>query len=408
MKPFVRPTSVVAVALFTLLGGGLAQVGCTSGGSSGGTSGKGGDGAGGSGQGGAGAEAGGSGEGGSGTATGGKKTGGTGGKATGGSGGGTTTGGSGNATGGTVAVTGGSGGTVAVTGGAQGTGPCDPATWRDTHRGGVFGPAAAWGGVGGAGKPYTKETISGVSVWVPGAYADAKDGEVAITFASSGMTTNTLETHSSKMIAAGYMPPMVYVVDGINWGNANTGGAGPDSVRSRADTLLNLFNAVRAKYPKISMDPKMHGTMGQSTAGAVAFDLAWARPDFFGVVIGASTSMMPFMTYIFPYQDKIDASNKDKIRIAFDVGECDLVSEQAFLPTTCNAICQTTNCICGGCTTALYPDADWPKVNRDVTKKLIDLGYKANLLIRARGTHLGFTAAIADDLAFAWRGVMCK
>jgi|GEM_PF-3631020 len=408
MKPFVRPTSIVAVALFTLFGGGLAQVGCTSGGSTGGKSGKGGNTGegGGSAQGGSGAEAGGSGEGGSGTATGGKNTGGS---KTGGAGGGTATGGSGN-------ETGGSGGTVAMTGGVQGTGtgPCDPATWRPTHKGGINGPSATWGGVNAQGKPYTKETIQytfknpqnqdvskSATIWIPGTYADAKDGEVAITFASGAMTDASLEAHSSKLIAAKYMPPMIYAVDGINWGNAsNSGGA---NIRERAVELVGMFDAIRAKYGKLSMDPKMHGTMGQSTAGAVAFDLAWARPDFFGVAIGASASMVGFMQYLYPYPTNINATNKDKIRVAFDVGECDLVWEDGLIPATCGNVCASGNCICQGCGMG-----NWVQVNRDVTQKLLGLGYPVNLVIRARGVHNVWTGAIADDLAFAWRGVMCK
>jgi hypothetical protein len=397
MKPFVRPTSVAAVTLFTLLAGGVAQVGCNSSGGSGGKSGKGGDAAGGSGEGGN--SAGGSGEGGSGEGGSGEATGGTGGSKTGGTNAGGTGGGVTGGTGGTA--TGGSGGTVAATGGAPGTGPCDPATWRPSHKGGINGPAASWGGVNAQGLPYTKETINGAMVWIPGSYAGAKDGEVGITFASGAMTDASLESHSSKLIAAGYMPPMVYVVNGIDWGQASNGGGA--NIRSRADTLMGLLTAVRAKYPKISMDPKMHATMGQSTAGAVAFDLAWARPELFGVVIGASASMVGFMQYLYPYPNNITAANKDKIRVAFDVGECDLVWEDGLIPATCSTVCASGNCICQGCGMG-----NWVQVNRDATQKMLDLGYKANLVIRARGVHNVWTGAIADDLAFAWRGVMCK
>lgn len=292
----------------------------------------------------------------------------------------------------------GMGGVTPGTGGMMSVDSCMP---LDTNKGGIIGPTRVWVGpsIQNA-MAYKKETLGGLQVWVPAQYEGAADGKVAIMFVSGAMADPKLQLVAEKLMAAGMMPPTVMAVDGIDWAVATD--ASGNSAKSRAAALGVKLGEIRSKYPKIAMDPKMHAVAGQSTAGAVAFDLAWARPDLFGKVLGSSASFAPFQQWLYPYPDKVDASNKDKIRVAFDVGECDLVSSDADIPMACRNICTTQMCTCNGC-----GDVSWVGINKDTVTKLISLGYKAQLVIRLMGVHNIWTATIADDLAFLWRDVVC-
>ena len=155
------------------------------------------------------------------------------------------------------------------------------------------------------------------------------------------------------------------------------------NIKSRAGTLTNtIFLAIKAAYPKVSMDAKMHAVGGQSTAGAIAFDMAFAKQDFFGKVWGVSSSFANFMQWLYPYPDNVDASGKDKLRLSWSVGECDLVSSAALIPANCAA-----KCAGGACMDAVGAN-NWREMNIDLAKKLIGFGYKTRLMVKALGAHL--------------------
>jgi len=295
---------------------------------------------------------------------------------------------------------GGNGGTAeGGSGGTNDTGntteACKP---RDTNKGGIIGPTKVWGAPSGTAPKYNKVSDT---LWVPAQYEDAKQGEVAVMFSSDAMADNRLRGAAEKLMNKGYMPPTIWVFGVIDWTEASDGGGG--NIRSRAAAIEARLNTLKGQYDKISDDPKMIGVAGQSTAGAVAVDLAYARPDLFGKVWGSSASFANFMRWLHPYHEKIDASNKDKIRFALEVGECDLVPNPGDLPAKCQAICGLQG---DGCIDAVRFN-NWLDINKLFAEKAIELGYETQLVIRVSGTHNVWTAAASDSLAYLWRPVMC-
>lgn len=383
----------IAVFALSAVSAGVVAIACTSGGG-GNSGGSGGD------SGGAGGDSSG-GDGGSDAA--GKGGSATGGKGSGGSGsGGSSTGGSGGS------GVGGSGGSMPMTGGMGMGGMvgstkdfCLPANFAPQVKDGISAPLALRSAPGAGAPKGTRVTIEGANVFVPAQYADAKDGTVAIMFASGALDTSKSIGDIEKLIAAGLMPPTIFAFEGIKWGDASDGNGA--NIKARANTLTKtIFPAIKAAYPKLSNDTKMHGVGGQSTAGAVAFDIAYAAQDFFGKVWGVSSSFANFMSWLYPYPDNVDASGKDKLRLSLSVGECDLVPNVAEIPAACAAACAN-----GVCLDAVAAN-NWRKQNTELSQKLISLGYKTRLFTKARGVHLSFDSSTADDLTWLWRDIVCQ
>ena len=274
---------------------------------------------------------------------------------------------------------------------------------RPTNRGGIIGPSTPWAGPASNQPPprYSAETIGGIEVWVPAQYTAAQDGEVAILFASQTLGNETFRGSLERLMVAGIMPPTFLVSGGgIDWAEASD--ASGSTIASRAERLETLLKAVKARYPKLSSAANMHALAGHSTAGAVAFDLAWARPDLFGKVLGVSASFEAFQRWLFPYPTNIDARNKDKVRLALSVAECDLVHPPALVPRACHETCSSGTCICVGC-----DKGNWVQSNQAAAQKLIALGYQTQLLIIRGGQHDSVNMGNIDGLTYLWRDVVC-
>ncbi len=408
MKPFVRPTSVVAVALFTLIGGGLAQVGCNSGGGSGGRTGKGGDGAGGSGEGGAGQ--GGSGEGGSGEATGGKKTGGSGGSKS----GGTNEGGTGGGT-----VTGGSGGTVAVTGGSNGTGGavvvggvpgfCKDAKAYVSAATGEHDTAALAMStsqnpqpLGGPGTTLAASAAGGYdSAWVPSQYDAADSGKVGIFITFGGYPTATVASVLRKLIEAKEVPPIIVAHAALDVNQA-------DAVGRATAEYRKILAAFKASHPKLSDDPKWHLVSGQSTTGAVAFGVAWDNPTLVAKVITGSGSFVGFMPH-YPYTTRIEGSSGKNTVLSMAVGNCDIFPNCDVRPAYCGA-CTPSN---GGQVDASGGQANWIEKNREVLASFKKKNYPAHMLLVGTETNpkghapATWNGNLIDQIRFVMRDVVC-
>lgn len=343
---------------------------------------------------------------------GGEGGGGEGGGDEGGNGGSDASGGKGGTAGGSPGGSGGKGGSGGSGGGMGGQVPTTKCGPGSTNMGGILGPASGWGGPNVPGTPPTFQKITvqepnegamrpGAFLYIPAQYEAAAAGKVAVMFASPTMAEPGFLFIVEKMMAAEMMPPTIVVAGGvgIDWSG---GTQNEQDAKTRANKLVTLLDELKVKYPKISPDSKMHALTGQSTAGALAFDWAWARPDVFGKVLGASASFASFQRWLFPYPQKVNESNKDKLRVALQVGECDFVWEPSLIPPACSKVCENRACICEGCDTA-----NWLQFNVDTTKKLLDLGYKAQLLIKKGGRHQNFSEGSPDGLAFLWRDVAC-
>ena len=411
MKPFVRPTSVVAVTLFTLLAGGAAQLGCNSGGGGGGgKSGKGGDAAGGSGEGGSSAGEGGSGEGGSGEATGGKKTGGAGGSKT----GGTNAGGSGTggATGGAGGgATGGAGGAVAGAGGVAPVGGVpafcnDPKAYVSANQGehnvaalmsstspnpNLNGPA---GMMLPAGDGYD-------SAWVPTQYETAASGKVGLFVAFGEYNTTAIAAVVRKLVEARETPPIIVA-------HAQRNANRTDGATNATADYRRILAAFKASHPKLSDDPKWHVISGQSTTGAVVFQVAWDNPTLVAKVIAGSGSFVPFMPQ-YPYTTRINGSSGKNTVLSMIVGNCDIFPNCQQRPAYCGA-CDPTN---GGQVDTSGSGSNWIAANRVVLGEFKKKNYPAHMLVvgteaNPKGhTQATWIANMMDQLRFVMRDITC-
>jgi enterochelin esterase-like enzyme len=215
------------------------------------------------------------------------------------------------------------------------------------------------------------------TLYLPAQYAQAKDGEVALMVYSPVFESPTVRRNLDRLIAGGEMPVTIAVFPDIDWKTASD--ATGANVKSRADFLAGpLFTKLKADYPKLSTAARLHGVGGQSTAGALAFDFAWARSDFFGKVAGSSASFADFQRWLYPYPNHVDASHKATLRVSLNVGE-------------------------------LESDSGWVALNTATAQKLIDLGYATRLLVIPKGMHspVNWLPATLDDMRWLWRSEVC-
>jgi enterochelin esterase-like enzyme len=215
------------------------------------------------------------------------------------------------------------------------------------------------------------------NVYVPPQYATAMPGTVGLMIFSPVYDDPLVKRNFDRLIFGGEMPAVIVVFPSMDWATASN--ASGDNIRSRANFLADeLFPALKITYPKLSTEARMHGVSGQSTAGALAFDFGWARPDFFGKVSGDSTSFANFMNWLFPYDLNIDASHKDQMRVTNTVGEFDI--------------------------------GDWLVTNKRVATTLLQKGYATRLLVIPKGSHSpGFwLSATLDNMRWLWRTEVCR
>lgn len=214
------------------------------------------------------------------------------------------------------------------------------------------------------------------NAYIPSQYATALPGTVGLMIFSPVYDDTLVKRNFDRLIFGGEMPPVIAVFPSMDWATASN--ASGENIRSRANFLADeLFLALKSAYPKLSTEARMHGVSGQSTAGALSFDFAWARPDFFGKVSGDSTSFANFMNWLFPYDQKVDASRKDQLRVTNTVGELDT--------------------------------GDWLATNKRVATSLIQKGYATRLLVIPKGGHSpGFwLPATLDNMRWLWRPEVC-
>lgn len=212
------------------------------------------------------------------------------------------------------------------------------------------------------------------TVHVPAAYDQAES--VALMVYSPVYDDVVVRRNFDRLMAGGEMPPTLVVFPKMDWTSASD--AGGDNIRLRAGFLADeLFPHLKATYAKLSTQAAWHGVGGQSTAGALAFDFAWARPDFFSKVSGDSTSFASFMRWLFPYDQKIDDSRKAQLRVSSTVGESDT--------------------------------GDWLPTNKRVASALITKGYSTRLLVIPKGQHspANWLPATLDNMRWLWRTEVC-
>lgn len=425
---FVR-IRVSALAALLVVGGFAAAQGCggQTGGGGGAQGGEGDEGGGGrAGEGGPGGQAGG--QAGTGGKTGGSGGGGAkGGQAGGGSGGGGAAGKAGSGGGAAGAGGGGAGGQAGAAGQAAGgaagspvdaTAFCKPENYRDAAKDGVYtSPVQGLKPVPAGVKP--GKGISGnagglaYTGYVSGNYDDAADGKVALMIYPKAENVAAGASHYDNqaiigaiqsLTFAGQMPAVVSVLIPFPGDHSQSASA------TFANTIATkVFPALKQQYPKLSTDAAYHLIGGQSTAGAQAFDIAWAKPDFFSKVRTNSGSFVCFMNGNMPYLPRVDGSRAGKLRVSLTVGTCDIYGKVSDVPAACNKdpdMCQND----GACVDSSGCNASWLAANQDVQKKLSELKYETRLWIIPDGTHTPFTwqSTSYDDLSWLWRPVMCK
>ncbi len=223
-------------------------------------------------------------------------------------------------------------------------------------------------GFQGALSPPGSESPHWKGIYVPAQYATAAAGEVALWVAIdlpgiSGAVRAQLDYLAYHKLA----PPIVLVTA---------------SVTNKTDSIVNdLLPDVLAKFPKISMDPLMRVISGGSTRGADAFDLAYAKPQLFGLVFSGSGSFVCFQKN-YPYDFTIMSGAKKNIRVSMAVGTCDIWGRDDRWPAECG-----TNCGRPLCIDASSCAANWVDANKTMAKALTETGHPNQLFVVTKGRH---------------------
>ncbi|MDX2020023.1 MAG: hypothetical protein SF187_07260 [Deltaproteobacteria bacterium] len=245
----------------------------------------------------------------------------------------------------------------------------------------------------------------GSPYYVPSQYAAAADGKVAFgvvfgNFANPTSGDYKWQTLLDNLINTKEIPPLILVFSGTN---INDPGAGATA----KNTFSSALSAVKAKYPKVSMDAKWHVIAGQSTSGAVVFDVVWDNPTVVANAITGSGSYVCFMPKAGNsndgYATMIKGSAAKGVRFSMSVGKCDIYGS---IPDRIAAGCSGTEP--GGDIDKSQCAATWLDVNKEVHNAMTTKSIDHQLLITSFG-HSDQTWAlwIGDQLRWVFRPITC-
>ncbi len=180
-----------------------------------------------------------------------------------------------------------------------------------------------------------------VTVYVPSQYVPGTPAPLIVSCDAYGARNNMLPTILDNMIADGRLPPIVAVMI------ANGGGDGPGSERGlEYDTVSGKYaefveaevlpRVAREFGVTITTDPDARMTLGGSSGGSAAFNMAWFHPELYRRVLmysGTFVNQHPDETYphgAWEYHENIIPKSPAKpIRIWMHVSQNDNGSTSA-------------------------------------------------------------------------------
>lgn len=255
-------------------------------------------------------------------------------------------------------------------------------------------------------------------VYLPGGtagYNAAAAGKVAVSFwtgvlGSGANSRFKIENVHEYLVKRNEIPYTIAVfIDGdIN---------GSERVPQLRDVIIP---ALKARWSKISDDPKYRVIAGQSTAGANAFDTAWMGSDVVSRAIGGSPSLVCFTCLgrdFCPtaepgctitntrYQKMIQFCPARAVRWSATVGTCDIYGTTAErLAAGCGAGAGGGSVDASGC------GANWLKTNIDIAKELKKKNMPVQLFVVDKGIHLDETwtaTALPHQLRWIFKDITC-
>ncbi|MBC7533480.1 MAG: hypothetical protein H7318_18065 [Oligoflexus sp.] len=237
-------------------------------------------------------------------------------------------------------------------------------------------------------------------LYVPAGY---KDGDelpfILVGDGSWNQHKDLLSRTLDNLIAAKKLPAMAAIF--IQPGPLG-GGDGPGSQRSfeydsvndtfagwvETEVLPKLTTEFKVKF---TSDPEGRAAMGGSSSGAMAFTMAWFRPDLYHRVLTYSgTFVNRIQTTEHPqgaweyHQSMIGSSPKKPLRIAIHASENDL---------------------------NFGPDNNWLLANQNMAKILKEKGYHYRFLYSKNSGHIDgkvYGHTLPENLLWLWRGYPIK
>jgi iron(III)-enterobactin esterase len=177
----------------------------------------------------------------------------------------------------------------------------------------------------------------GVTVYIPSQYVTGRPVALLVTHDAMGTRNNQLPTILDNMIADHRLPPIVAVMitSGGGDGRGSERGLEYDTVSPKfadfieAEVLPRVEKDYNVTFTK---DPEGRATMGGSSGGAVAFTMAWFRPELYRRVLTYSGTYTNNQSPVNPetlhgaweYHEHLIPENPPKpLRIWMQVGEND-------------------------------------------------------------------------------------
>lgn len=252
-------------------------------------------------------------------------------------------------------------------------------------------------------------------IYVPSGYDAAKGGTVGIGFVLgegmrpartySGYTGNqfTIEGFTDALARKGEIPTLILV-----WPAQDGGSVECRDTRLALDQWrTSLLPFLKTKYSKISNNPDHRVVFGQSTAGAIAFDVAWMGTDIVTKVFSGSGSYVCFQRITesdnLGYGKLARSCPAKPIRVAMSVGKCDIMG-------TCE---ERLAAGCSGCTPGGQVDssqcaATWSTSNADLAAALKEKGYPYQF-VKTPGGHEpdSWLAYFGDRLRWLFSDITC-
>ena len=182
----------------------------------------------------------------------------------------------------------------------------------------------------------TKPTRA-VTVYIPAQYVPGTAAPLLVTHDAMGSRNNQLPTILDNMIADKRVPAMiaVMVMHGGGDGVGSERGFEYDSVSAKYAEFIEaevLPRVERDYHVKFTKDPEGRATMGGSSGGAVAFTMAWFRPDLYHRVLtfsGTYTNNQSVKDPSLPHgaweyhENLIPKAARKPIRLWMEVGQND-------------------------------------------------------------------------------------
>lgn len=242
-------------------------------------------------------------------------------------------------------------------------------------------------------------------IYMPPGYEQAEDGRVGVSFwlgAFGARNSMNIEGIHDYLIGRKEIPYTIVVFVNSN----NDPGRVPEYI---ARFKTNTIPGLKAKYPKLAMDPRFRVIGGQSTDGTVAFDAMWMGTDVVSNGIGGSPSMVCFgclgaVGHNKGYVNHVSFCPKKPIRWTGTVGLCDIWGTlQERLAAKCDGSTGAGSVDASTCA------ASWLPANKELTDALKAKGMPHQLFIMPGG-HSPTTwggVALAQQLRWVFKDVTC-